>query len=74
MVYIEMSASLHGGAKWPHAGMPGDKEFEIGGRWACHLSLFYATGRVPDVINILQVYRHNVQYLGKSAGPDSTTA
>jgi hypothetical protein len=74
MVYIEMSASLHGGAEWPHAGMPGDKEDKTVGRWACHLSLFYATGREPDVINILQVHGHNVQYLEKGAGPDSTIA
>jgi hypothetical protein len=69
-----MSASLHCGAEWPHAGMQGDKEDETGGRWACHLSLFYATERVPDVINILQVHGHNVQYFGKGAGPDTTTA
>ncbi len=70
-----MSASLHCGAEeWPHAGMPGDKENETRGRWACHLSLFYATERVPDVINILQMHGHNVQYLGKGAGPDTTSA
>ena len=71
-----MSASLHGGAEWPHrdAGMPGDKEDETGWRWACHLSLFYVTERVPDAINVLQMHGHNVQYLGKGAGPDTTTA
>ncbi len=61
VVYIEMSASLHGSAEWPHAGMPGYKEDETGGRWACHLSLFDVTERVPDVINVLQMHGHNVQ-------------
>jgi hypothetical protein len=51
-----------------------DKEDETGGRWACHLSLFYATERAPDVINILQVHGNNLQYLGKGAGPDTTNA
>ncbi len=38
------------------------RQVETEGRWACHLSLFYATERVPDAINVLQVHGHNVQY------------
>ena len=40
---------------------PGRQD-ETEGRWACHLSLFYATERVPDAINVLQVHGHNMQY------------
>ena len=40
---------------------PGRQD-ETEGRWACHLSLFYAMERVPDAINVLQVHGHNVQY------------
>jgi hypothetical protein len=52
VVYIEMSASLHGGAEWPHAGILDDKmKPKGGGHVICHcfmqwnvylmLSMFY---------------------------------
>ena len=68
-----MSALLHGSAEWPHAGILDDKmKPKAEGRWACHLSLFYATERVPDAINVLQVHGHNVQYSpGASPPPPS---